>query len=86
MGKYVCTTSMLKTDFYTLFIFIHLFLLIQLNLFSLFLQVHINLGAGESEVASPRGLRLDDLKWHEVKITRTQADLSLTIDRKHSTR
>ena len=49
-------------------------------------QVHINLGAGESEISSPRGLRLDDLKWHEVKISRTQADLTLTIDRKHTSR
>ena len=56
------------------------------SIYLFLLQVHVNLGAGESELASPRGLRLDDLKWHEVKITRTQADLSLTIDRKHSSR
>ena len=57
-----------------------------LNLYFPFFQVHINLGAGESEISSPRGLRLDDLKWHEVKISRTQADLTLTIDRKHTSR
>ena len=33
-------------------------------------QVHINLGAGESEVSSPRGFRLDDLQWHTVKLLR----------------
>ena len=44
------------------------------------LQVHINLGAGESEVSSPRGLRLDDLAWHDVRIERENADLQLTID------
>ena len=43
-------------------------------------QVHINLGAGESEVSSPRGLRLDDLAWHDVRIERENADLQLTID------
>ena len=85
MGKYVLT-SILKTDFYTLFILIHQLTVNTTSFIFNFFQVHINLGAGESEVASPRGLRLDDLKWHEVKITRTQADLSLTIDRKHSTR
>ena len=42
--------------------------------------MHINLGAGESEVSSPRGLRLDDLAWHDVRIERENADLQLTID------
>ena len=51
----------------------------QMNQF-LLLQVHINLGAGESEVSSPRGLRLDDLAWHDVRIERENADLQLTID------
>jgi hypothetical protein len=29
---------------------------------------------------------LDDLKWHEVKIQRTNADLRLTVDREHQSR
>ena len=39
-------------------------------------QVHINLGAGESEVASPKGLRLDDLTWHSVVISRIDASIT----------
>ena len=50
------------------------------QLLATLLQVHINLGAGESEVSSPRGLRLDDLAWHDVRIERENADLQLTID------
>nr|XP_040572531.1 chondroitin sulfate proteoglycan 4-like [Lepeophtheirus salmonis] len=47
-------------------------------------KVHINLGAGESEVSSPRGLRLDDLRWHEVQIVRKEGNLELKIDQIHS--
>ncbi|TRY66991.1 hypothetical protein TCAL_11761 [Tigriopus californicus] len=50
------------------------------------IKVHINLGAGESELSSPRGLRLDDLKWHQVKIIRNDADMSLVVDDVHSTK
>ncbi|KAG8227095.1 hypothetical protein J437_LFUL007432, partial [Ladona fulva] len=50
------------------------------------LKVHINLGAGESEVASAKGLRLDDLMWHDVVITRKDGDMSLQVDSIHVTR
>jgi hypothetical protein len=43
-------------------------------------QVHINVGAGEMEVASPRGLRLDDLSWHTVSVSRREAAFTLQID------
>lgn len=46
-------------------------------------KVRINLGAGEAEVATPTGLRLDDLAWHEVRIQRKDADFSLTVDGLH---
>ena len=49
-------------------------------------QVHINLGAGESEISSGREHRLDDLQWHEVKIVRTEADLRLIVDQKYTSR
>ena len=50
------------------------------------MQVHINLGAGESELSSPRDLRLDDLEWHEVKVSRRDADMTLTVDGVHTQR
>jgi chondroitin sulfate proteoglycan 4 len=50
------------------------------------LKVHINLGAGESEVSSPRGFRLDDLQWHTVKLLRTEADIELIIDEEQISR
>lgn len=43
-------------------------------------QVHINLGAGENEMASARGLTLNDLSWHEVNLTRREANVTLQID------
>lgn len=46
-------------------------------------KVRINLGAGEAEVATPTGLRLDDLVWHEVRIQRKDADFILTVDNLH---
>lgn len=49
-------------------------------------QVHINLGAGENEMASARGLTLNDLSWHEVNLTRREANISLQIDVIHTTR
>ena len=58
----------------------------QLICFLSLFQVHINLGAGESEVSSPLGVRLDDLEWHEVRIVRKFADLKLTVDGVHKTR
>ncbi|CAK9831143.1 Chondroitin sulfate proteoglycan 4 [Anthophora retusa] len=50
------------------------------------LKVHINLGAGESEMASARGLTLNDLSWHEVNLTRREANITLQIDVIHTTR
>ena len=49
-------------------------------------QVHINLGAGETEVSSPSSLRLDDLAWHSVRLTRQDGDMSLVIDNVHTER
>ncbi|KAL2732461.1 chondroitin sulfate proteoglycan 4 [Vespula maculifrons] len=51
-----------------------------------FTKVHINLGAGESEMASARGLTLNDLSWHEVNLTRREANITLQIDVIHTTR
>lgn len=48
--------------------------------------MHINLGAGESEMASARGLTLNDLSWHEVNLTRREANITLQIDVIHTTR
>ncbi|XP_017754048.1 PREDICTED: LOW QUALITY PROTEIN: chondroitin sulfate proteoglycan 4 [Eufriesea mexicana] len=50
------------------------------------LKVHINLGAGESEMASARGLTLNDLSWHEVNLTRREANITLQIDVIHMTK
>ncbi|XP_050522785.1 chondroitin sulfate proteoglycan 4 [Daktulosphaira vitifoliae] len=50
------------------------------------LKVKINLGAGESEISSPRGLRLDDLNWHTVNISRKDGDLNLAVDKIHVVR
>ncbi|XP_050584236.1 chondroitin sulfate proteoglycan 4 isoform X1 [Bombus affinis] len=50
------------------------------------LKVHINLGAGESEMASARGLTLNDLSWHEVNLTRREANITLQIDVIHTTK
>ena len=48
--------------------------------------MHINLGAGESEISSGRERRLDDLQWHEVQIVRDEADLQLIVDQEHTSR
>ncbi|XP_034935285.1 chondroitin sulfate proteoglycan 4 [Chelonus insularis] len=50
------------------------------------LKVHINLGAGESEIASPKGLTLNDLSWHEIHLIRREANMTLQIDVIHTTR
>lgn len=47
-------------------------------------QVHINLGAGEKELASARELTLNDMSWHEVNLTRRDANITLRIDGIHS--
>ncbi|XP_066901747.1 chondroitin sulfate proteoglycan 4 isoform X2 [Halyomorpha halys] len=50
------------------------------------LKVHLNLGAGESTITSPLGLRLDDLTWHQVSFSRIDAFVNLTIDNIHISR
>lgn len=50
------------------------------------LKVRINLGSGEAEVATPRGIRFDDLAWHDVRIQRKDADFTLTVDGLHSSK
>ncbi|XP_063991894.1 chondroitin sulfate proteoglycan 4 [Diachasmimorpha longicaudata] len=50
------------------------------------LKVNINLGAGESEISSPRGLTLNDQSWHEINLTRREANMTLQIDVIHTTR
>ncbi|RZF41494.1 hypothetical protein LSTR_LSTR000208 [Laodelphax striatellus] len=50
------------------------------------LKMHINLGAGEEEISSPKGLKLNDLAWHHVIITRKEADVVLQVDQIHVTR
>lgn len=49
-------------------------------------KVHINLGAGESEVSSPHNLKLNDLEWHHVKLIRNEADIQLILDNEHTSR
>ena len=49
-------------------------------------QVHINLGAGESEMSSPLNLKLNDLSWHHVKLIRNEAEIQLIIDNEHTSR
>lgn len=44
------------------------------------------MGAGESEIASPRGLTLNDLSWHEIHLVRQEANMTLQIDGIHITR
>ncbi|XP_058794987.1 chondroitin sulfate proteoglycan 4 [Phymastichus coffea] len=48
------------------------------------LKVHINLGAGEKELASARGLQLNDMSWHSVNLTRRDANITLVVDGIHS--
>ncbi|XP_076037801.1 chondroitin sulfate proteoglycan 4-like [Oratosquilla oratoria] len=50
------------------------------------LRVRVNLGAGETELSSPARLRLNDLLWHNVAISRTSAHVTLTVDSIHTTR
>ena len=48
--------------------------------FECLFQVHINVGAGETEISSPKGLRLDDLSWHKVSVSRREAAITLQVD------
>lgn len=47
------------------------------------LKVNINLGAGESESLSSENVVLNDFNWHDVLITRREANLSILIDNVH---
>lgn len=44
------------------------------------LRININLGAGEAELLSPPNYILNDLKWHNVTLTRKDANLTLILD------
>lgn len=44
------------------------------------------MGAGDSEISSPRGLTLNDLSWHEIHLIRREANMTLQIDVIHTTR
>ncbi|XP_075990954.1 chondroitin sulfate proteoglycan 4-like protein isoform X2 [Anticarsia gemmatalis] len=44
------------------------------------LKLHINLGAGESELSSAKGIHLNDTKWHHVSIIRREANLTMKVD------
>ena len=43
-------------------------------------QVHINLGAGETEIASEAPFLLNDMKWHAVNLTRRGSQLTIQVD------
>ncbi|EFA11160.2 Chondroitin sulfate proteoglycan 4-like Protein [Tribolium castaneum] len=45
------------------------------------IKININLGAGESELLSQHNFKLNDFKWHEVTITRREANLSMQVDK-----
>ncbi|XP_049885189.1 chondroitin sulfate proteoglycan 4 [Pectinophora gossypiella] len=44
------------------------------------LKLHINLGAGESELSSPKAIYLNDTQWHHVSIIRREANLTMKVD------
>ncbi|XP_052752420.1 chondroitin sulfate proteoglycan 4 isoform X2 [Galleria mellonella] len=44
------------------------------------LKLHINLGAGESELSSPKGIHLNDTQWHHISIVRREANLTMKVD------
>lgn len=43
------------------------------------LKLHINLGAGESELSSSKGTYLNDTQWHHVSIIRREANLTMKV-------
>ncbi|CAH2267704.1 jg22235 [Pararge aegeria aegeria] len=43
------------------------------------LKLHINLGAGESELSSSKGINLNDTEWHYVSIIRREANLTMKV-------
>ncbi|CAG9558197.1 unnamed protein product [Danaus chrysippus] len=44
------------------------------------LKLHINLGAGESELSSAKGTYLNDTQYHHVSIIRREANLTMKVD------
>ena len=62
------------------------FLSMQYWLLFFLFQVHINLGAGESELSSPLNMKLNDLQWHTVKLIRNEAEMELVLDSQHTSR
>lgn len=44
------------------------------------MKLHINLGAGESELSSPKGIFLNDTQWHHVSIVRREANLTMKVN------
>lgn len=51
----------------------------QIRLESGRLKLHINLGAGESELSSSKGTYLNDTQWHHVSIIRREANLTMKV-------
>lgn len=47
------------------------------------LKVNINLGAGESELLSSENVVLNDFMWHDILLSRREANLSILIDNIH---
>jgi chondroitin sulfate proteoglycan 4 len=43
-------------------------------------QVHINLGSGDTTLGSPPGVVFNDLQWHSLDLERKEESLRLTID------
>lgn len=59
---------------------IFIFAYLQIRLEGGRLKLHINLGAGESEYSSPRGILLNDTKWHSITIIRREANLTMKVE------
>ncbi|OXA39675.1 Chondroitin sulfate proteoglycan 4 [Folsomia candida] len=49
------------------------------------LKVHINLGAGETEIGSEAPFLLNDMAWHTINVTRRGSALTMQVDQ-HVTR
>ncbi|KAG7313392.1 hypothetical protein JYU34_000510 [Plutella xylostella] len=43
-------------------------------------KLHINLGAGESELTSAKGVYLNNSQWHHVSVIRREANLTMKVD------
>lgn len=44
------------------------------------IKININLGAGESEILATHSPNLTDFQWHQVHITRKEANFTVFID------